>query len=442
MQFRVILFSLSILTCNVLFAADRSPYSFPNARQVGQIDKVTCQLEIRGEMTHLDEGKEHPETVNDAHRLTYLEKTLSLASGSKGSTRSARYYDEVETTIKIGDEGSKLPLRNNRKLIGATITDDSALLYSPNGPLTHEELISIDVLGNSLLLDRFLPEKPVAIGDSWKHSEKLVGQLLWLDEVGQCDLQSTLTEVTPDVARFKMSGKVLGVFKGASSEMEVEAKYRYDRHRNRIDWIGMRIKESRKSGPKSPGANVVARAQVLIVPGEASAELSDAALKNLSFEAAPEQLQTLLQAKQGDWEITCDRSWNLYNYLLDKAEIHLLEKGDIVAQCNVSTLPKANPEKMISLEDYQEELKTALGNSFGEFVKASQSVNAAKYRLLRVEIRGTVSDLPIRWVYYHVADPEGRQAVFVIVVEEKLFDRLADKDKNLVDSFRFTEAEK
>ena len=56
--------------------------------------------------------------------------------------------------------------------------------------------------------------------------------------------------------------------------------------------------------------------------------------------------------------------------------------------------------------------------------------------------RGTVSEVPIRWIYYHVADQQGRQAVFAFVVEEKFYDRLGEKDQKLVDSFRFKEAEK
>ena len=434
---------LPILLCNIVLAGDKESYKFPNGRQAGQIDKVTCQLEISGEILQLDNsGKEHAEKVSEVHKLSYGEKTLAVAADARKGAKAIRYYEEVDATKKIGDDGSKLPLRNDRKLIVADTTDQSAVLYSPLGPLTEDELVSIDILGNSLLLDRFLPDQPVAVGDRWKHTEKLMAQLLWLDDVGQSDVQSTLTEVTADVARFKMSGKVLGIIKGVSSEIEVEAKYRYDRHRNRIDWLGMLVKEQRKSSPKTDGVKVVARSQVLIAPRESSTELSAAALKNLSFEATPELLQTTLQAKQGDWEITYDRCWNLYHYLLDKAEMNLLDAGEIIAHCNLSTLPKTDPAKLVSLEDYQAELRTALDKSFGEFVKAGESVTSANYHLLRVEIRGTVSDLPIRWIYYHVADPQGRQAVFAVVVEEKLYDRLAERDKKLVDSFRFTEQQK
>jgi hypothetical protein len=99
-------------------------------------------------------------------------------------------------------------------------------------------------------------------------------------------------------------------------------------------------------------------------------------------------------------------------------------------------------KKLVTLEAFQDELRTALDKSFGELVEAGESASPAKYRLLRVVIRGTVSDLPMRWIYYHVADPQGRQTVIVFLVEEKLFERLAGADKKLVDSFRFVEPQK
>ena len=64
-----------------------------------------------------------------------------------------------------------------------------------------------DVLANSLLLEQFLPNKPAAIGQSWKHGEKLMAMFLGLGAVTQCDVQSTLKEVTATVARFEIRAR-------------------------------------------------------------------------------------------------------------------------------------------------------------------------------------------------------------------------------------------
>ena len=83
-------------------------------------------------------------------------------------------------------------------------------------------------------------------------------------------------EVTKDVARFEMSGKVTGNFKGVASEIELKARYRYDRRLKRIDWLGMHVSEHRNSSPQTDGADVQAQAQVQVFPVKSSAALSDA----------------------------------------------------------------------------------------------------------------------------------------------------------------------
>jgi hypothetical protein len=186
----------------------------------------------------------------------------------------------------------------------------------------------------------------------------------------------------------------------------------------------------------------VAKLSIQIKPCETSAHLSDAAVEGVSFESAPELLQLEHRSKQGDWTFAYDRQWNLAPDTQDKAVLRLVDRGEYIAQCTLNSLPSSEPQKLVSREAFQEDLRKALDKNFGEFVEASESPGPEKYRMLRVAIRGTVSELPMRWIYYHLADPQGRQAVFVFVVEEKLYDRMAGADKKLVDSFRFAEPQK
>ncbi|MCC6123674.1 MAG: hypothetical protein IT426_01800 [Pirellulales bacterium] len=432
-----------LLSSWVLFA-DNATYTFPNGRQAGQIDKVTCQLEGGGEYKHI-EGQTNKEQVNKMSvdcKLVYDEMTLAVAADPQGNTRSARYYEKAEGFVKNGDESRKPALREERRLIGAEVGDRPPVLFSPKGTLNEDDLDVVVVLGNSLLLDRLLPEKPVAVGESWKHSERLLAHFLSLDTVGQCDVQSTLKEVTEGVARFEISGRVAGMVDSVSTEIELKARYRYDRKRNRIDWIGLLVKEQRKPSPVTDGFDIVARLQVTLIPQTSSPALNESVVKNTSFQATPELLQLEHRPKRGEWQLTYDRNWKINTDAQGRIDLHLFENGEHLARCTLSPLPPADPEKLVTLEAFQDELRTALEKSFGEFVKAGESAAASNYRLLRVEIRGTASELPMRWVYYHVADSQGRQAVFVVVIEEKLFDRLAEHDKKLIESFRFLDASK
>ena len=48
----------------------------------------------------------------------------------------------------------------------------------------------------------------------------------------------------------------------------------------------------------------------------------------------------------------------------------------------------------------------------------------------------------MRWIYYLVADPQGRQVAFTFTVEQRLVERFADADKPMVQSLRFAESKK
>jgi hypothetical protein len=108
-------------------------------------------------------------------------------------------------------------------------------------------------------------------------------------------------------------------------------------------------------------------------------------------------------------------------------------------QCNVSSLPSREPEKLVSLEEFQDDVRLALGKAFGEFIEAGQSANEANYRVFRVVVHGTSSDIAMRWIYYLVADPQGRQVALTFTIEQAILDRFADADKAMVNSLRFGE---
>jgi hypothetical protein len=415
-------------------------YGFKNGREPGQIDRVKVQLKVSGEMINIVDRKEQREKMSVDCDLDYNEKTLEIPAKDENISRSIRSYNKAEAAIKVGEMDFKPTLSPERTLIVDEITPQSVLLFSPRGPLTYKELELIDVQFDSLLMDRFLPDKHLAIGDSWKPSEKLLAQLLGLDEVGQSDVQCVLKEVTDKLVRFEMTGKVSGAIDGVTSEIEIQARYRFILQNNRIDWLGMRIVEQRRSSPVSDGFNTVAILQMSIVPKGQSENLSEAELKDLPMRSTPELIRLSHVSKQGGWEVTHDRNWYIFRDKQDLAILRRLENGEVIAQGHISSLPQATPDKLVTLEEFQEDVKKALAKEFKEFVEAGQSFDDSKRRILRVVLRGEASELPITWVYYHIADQQGRQMACVFTFEEKYADRFGNADQKLIESLRFIDA--
>ncbi len=102
------------------------------------------------------------------------------------------------------------------------------------------------------------------------------------------------------------------------------------------------------------------------------------------------------------------------------------------------------------MEEFQDDVRRALGKSFGEVIEAGQSPNDANCRVFRVVVHGVyhatapgnVPDIPMRWIYYLVSDSQGRQAALTFTVEQEAIERFADADKPMVRSLRFVDPAK
>jgi hypothetical protein len=56
-----------------------------------------------------------------------------------------------------------------------------------------------------------------------------------------------------------------------------------------------------------------------------------------------------------------------------------------------------------------------------------------------VVAQGEVSQVPICWHYYLVADEHGRQVALAFTVEQKLLERFGKADEELIRSFGFAD---
>ena len=415
-------------------------------RVVGSIDRVTVKLDAGGELKFVEDKKVGREKMSVVAELEYAERTLAVPKDEVGGDkkadaehfRSVRYYERAEAVIKVGEGGFKPTLRDERRLIGV---ENGNLLFSPMGPLARDELDLLEINGDSLLLDRLLPGRAVAQGDSWEQSEDLMTALLGLDSIATCEVKSTLETLSQASALMVMSGRVEGAIGGVSTRKTIKAKYRFDRRTDRIDWFGLLVKEDGDIGHVNTGVELVARVQMQIKPVESSPHLSDVALEGFSLDPSEEMRRLVHRSDAGGWEFSHDRRWFVTVDQRSRSVLRMVDRGELIAQCNITALAKVEPGKQITLAQFQSDIKEALGESFGEFINASQRANDAKCRILRVEVGGESSELPVRWIYYLIADEQGRQVTLTFTVEKTNVERLAGADRAVVETMRFIEQE-
>lgn len=336
--------------------------------------------------------------------------------------------------------GAKPALPNERRLIGVTCGPTGTLLYSPAGTLTREHLDLIDLPANSLLIDGLLPTAPVAKGDTWQHSEKLLASLLGVDAVSKNEVASVLKEV--DVARtatIEINGPVEAAIEGVATKIEVKGRYIYDFAAGRITSVTLLIKEDRSIGHVATGLDVVARLQLTILPITESQSLTADVLEKVTLDADPANHPLSYRSAAGEYQLLLDRRWHAVNDEPKLLTLRFVDRGDLIAQCNVAPLDRAAVGEHVTLVRFQGDIQKALGDKFGQFVKASEGTDDRGRVRYRVIVSGKVADLPIQWNYHLIADDQGRQVAFAFTLEEGLVERFADTDKSLVDALEFLE---
>jgi hypothetical protein len=118
--------------------------------------------------------------------------------------------------------------------------------------------------------------------------------------------------------------------------------------------------------------------------------------------------------------------------------MRLVDRGELIAQCNVSMLPKLNVDQPLTLEMFQKEVQQSLGKNFGLFERAAERESANGLRLLHVVAMGTVSDLPISWHYYLLINQTGQRAAVSFTMENSVADRFSGADQLVIDAFLFS----
>ncbi|NQU20496.1 MAG: hypothetical protein HQ567_04380 [Candidatus Nealsonbacteria bacterium] len=331
-------------------AGTKPTHLLSSTRKAGQIDRVEADLTVVGYVSQRVDEEVKRMKMSVQGKLYYDEKTLEMSADAAGRRRSVRYYDEAEAAIGVAEARVKPTLDARRRLVAVEVDGTETTLFSPQSELTADELDLIDILGNSLLLDRLLPEKPVSVGDRWKLPKELIVAMLRIDAASTSEVSSELTELTEVGARFELTGRIKGTWDGAAAEIELQGKYRFNRKTGRIDWVGLLAKVNRDIGAITRGTDSVVRLIVTVAPKQQSDRLSDESLAGLSLEPTDKLTRLACGSSSDGWQLTHGRQWYSVSDQHDPASLKLVEQGKVVAQCKIAALPKLTAGKVVFME--------------------------------------------------------------------------------------------
>ena len=379
-------------------------------------------------------------------QFEYFERRLPKAGREAESLRGIRHYEQARASIQAGDQISNSSLRNSQRLVVAHGQLAGIELFSPSGPLTYNELELLHVPGDSLAVLGLLPDSAVELEESWKAPAWVLPLVTGVEAVEKGELTCRLESVKANVARIGFQGEVVGAAVGAAAGIHVDGHLLYDREQKLVSRIEVTQAEKRAIGAVSPGLDVIAKVSVSRRVAERPLRLTDKDLAGLPLE--PNAANRLLMFEASAWNLRMyhDRRWHLFHQSSEVALLRLLDQGGFIAQCNIKKLPAAEPGQHVSEEQFQTDIRQTLGKNFQQIVQSEKLKLKDGLYVYRVVAVGSVDrpneknepeSSPMQWIYYLVANSDGRQLSFVVSVDPRQAKELENRDLSMVAGVEF-----
>lgn len=92
----------------------------------------------------------------------------------------------------------------------------------------------------------------------------------------------------------------------------------------------------------------------------AAPEISDESISKLPLVAKAGETLLAFRSEKGGFELVHDRRWRVMNERYDSAILRMIDRGELVAQCNIAKLKNFGKDEKLTLDTFQGDVKTAL----------------------------------------------------------------------------------
>jgi hypothetical protein len=456
MQTRRLALSLSCVIFITTFgtvASSISPVSAsPQAKAVHDIaiefskDKqvrVAGEYEYEGSVVVVPEATE--EKKEQAPKALPLRVSARLRYTQRATSRgqAVRYFETAAAKIKL-DEGRTNPsLSSDNRLVIARLKDKPMMrveMASIRDTLSQQEFELIRTSADPLSLPKLFQKKKASVGDKWKPSLDALAKFLNVDRILTTDVKMHLKSVNDGVARVYVSGGVKAQQFDVMKDVKLGGFALIELKSNQVQSVKLSTEEVCPPGQIVPGFEGRTRIDQDFKYGVSAAELANASLAK-AMRSAKIQQRLKFESGNGAYRLTYDPRWKLIAGESESAIMRFIDQGDLLTQCTVVMLPRRAANKPLTLEKYKTEIaKVIEEDPNARVVKADQATTENGLTAMSIVVAGVEEELPVNWIYYHVADDRGRQITFVFTLAANVADRVAGAAEQLVGEFEFLDA--
>ncbi len=399
--------------------------------RAGDATRATVELKAEGTFrpaTPPGSPEPKPLALKVETRVEFDDRVAEVGRAGAPS-KSARAVGRAGATINGEVRPSASAIRPEVAALVAAIKGDSVEVASLGGPLTRAELELVQGPGDPLALPSLLPTGPVAVGDRWAVGDLAARNLSGYDALAANSLEATLESVDDDRARVRLLGSIRGAALGGEGSMACDGGFSFDRKANRVDHLTLRRAETRRPGPVEAGLDVKSVLTVARVAATAAGTAVDAA----TLATTPGRELLLFNAPDGKFSLIHDRDWHLYWDDARQVVLKRLDRGELVAQCNITDGPNAGKGRHQDPTQFRDDIRKALGGRFVRVVGQGEvdGVPDAGYRF-KVTVEGRQGDAGVLWHYYLIAGPDGDQLIATFTLGMAQQAQFADQDLRLI----------
>jgi hypothetical protein len=402
-------------------------------RRDGEAVQVKVTLDARGELTAEGEKKDEPLRTGMAVKAqaVFVERLLSHADVD--ATRAVRIFENARADLVVGAEKEINTLTIAKQVVATDLIDRRVRIWSPNENLSRRELDVVQATHHSLAVDRLLAGKIVQPGEKWLADPNVLCALLQLDHVGINETSLQFIDVQNGMARIQISGIAKGRVDGVLTETELTGDCRFDTRWKRVTWLQLKIHEKREQSSTSPALDVHSELRMLVEPVPKTQELA-ALLPTDCPEPTPKELLIRLASQDAGIQALHARDWLHVEERQRQITLRWADQEKAIAQLSISRLKDGDAKSIVTLQEFESDIQKALGDKFGQIERSKEIDRGDGYKVLRVAVGGTVNDVAIRWIYYHVTSPEGYRVslTFTMGAEEERAAELAEQERQFL----------
>ena len=417
---------------NSLVWGEGSAFRLRPDSKTGRLVQVKVSLDVQGKIADPSRPKPSSVPFAVAARVAYGERMMEQASGAV----VARHYANGVAKITVDKAKIDTQLRDQHRLLLISPETRGPDLYSPVGPLTQDELDLLKLPFSSHAVELLLSESDVQLGGQWQPTAETMRQMLLLDSVAECSVNARLEDTKSTAARVRFSGKVRGTSDGSTTSIALNGVMHFDLHAKLVTWLQMKMAENRAAGHLTHGYQATSDFRMQITPAKHLPNLTPQRIALITKQTDPLAGLIALDFPNSGLALTPHQGWHLISDNAEGTILRLIDNGDLIAQANISRLADVQSGHRLSLAEFQNDIQRALAERFGQLELAQEQTDERGRHVAKVVVTGQVKDVPIKWIYHHVTDKQGRRVALLFTLETDLTERFADSDVGLTKSLR------